>query len=156
MPTTNNNDDDTYTPDIPENWEAGGGNRSDTHYTRDFYLVNDDGYVTAEIRAYWDDGESHSVRLDSVRRIDERGDIVDTTQRAYMTYDSEREAMKQVERLMETYDLERIEKVAYDVEITVKLEKKEVETRYSSKIDRDRVLDELVHSEDFEIDVDMP
>ena len=153
---TQENNHDTYTPEIPENWEAGGGNSSESHYTRDFYMINDDGYITAEIRAYWDGGECHTVRLDSVRRIDQNGDPADRTMRASMSCDSEREAMKQVEKLMEAYDLDHVQDVEYEVVISITLEKEEMETRYSGEIDRARVLEEFVHSEDFEIEVEMP
>jgi len=156
MPQQQNNNNDTFTPDIPENWEAGVHEGSDTHYTRDYYLVNDDGYPVAEIQATWDEGHGHSVRLDSNTLVNEFGDIADRKQRATFTLDTQREAMKKVETLMKTYDLERVGEIEYEVEITVTLEKTELETRTTDNIDRARVLDELVNSEDFNIQVDMP
>jgi len=64
--------------------------------------------------------------------------------------------MKKVEALMRTYDLDLVGEIEYEVEITVTLEKTELETRTTNDIDRARVLDELVDSEDFNIRVDMP
>jgi len=156
MPEQQNNGNDSYIPDIPENWEAGVHTGSETHYTRDYYLVNDDGYPVAEIRATWDEGHGHSVRVDSNTRVNEIGDIADRVHRASFTLDTKREAMKKVEALMRTYDLDLVGEIEYEVEITVTLEKTELETRTTNDIDRARVLDELVDSEDFNIRVDMP
>jgi hypothetical protein len=84
--------DDLDDQELPGDWEAGIGERSDTHYTRFYY------HPDYELSVYWDDGHDHSVVLRPDNGRDHHGYPIVSHQ-----FDTERDAIAKAHELMRQY-----------------------------------------------------
>lgn len=86
------------TIDIPDNWEAGIGNRSDTHYTKYFYHDN------YELRVYWDKNQDHTALLRKVVGKTENGQPkYNEHPETSKTAKSEDKIMEKAQQIMENH-----------------------------------------------------